>query len=95
MNLNLSFALSVAAACLATNVTSASKKSDTAPTTIEAPNASHLRPRSTVPNVDTSLDGVSSSTAASEVHKVDTDFVDLELHDTSSDPAQRPAEVMA
>ena len=79
MKLNLAFAFSVAAACLSTNVISASN-SDTVAKNIEAPAASHLRPRAIGPNVDTSLDGL-SITAASQVHKADKTTIQQSDHE--------------
>lgn len=81
MKLNLAFAFSVAAACLSTNVISASN-SDTVAKNIEAPAASHLRPRAIGPNVDTSLDGLSiTAAAASQVHKADKTTIQQSDHE--------------
>ena len=78
MKLNLAFAFFVAATCLSTNVTSASKSDTVAD--IEAPAASHLRPHTIESNVDTPLDGLSIS-AASQVHKMDKKMMEQSDHE--------------
>jgi len=68
MKLNLAFAFSVATTCLSTNAVTSASISDTAVADIEAPAASHLRPRTIGPIVDTLLDGesISAATTANE-----------------------------